>query len=606
MDKEETKPFSFDAVIIITRNSARLFKILWAEKKSLIIIMGVIFLIVSSAPFLQSGTRGLLINELVRIVQGQSVGEKITWLIILLLLANIIPAILYTIQEYLALLFYFFLGEKFELMILKRRGEIDMANLEDPKVNDLMNKINENGVFRIQNFVDRQFYTFQNMAEVIIASIILIYFQWWVFVIIFAGMVPGLIVELRYGKEVWGIHGARAEIRRKFWAIQEHFRHISWLAELKIFQNTGHFLDLAKNLFLTFQKEQKAAEKKKIVGQLISITLSLAVLSFAIVWFILKVIHGELQIGSLTFVLASIYDLRQALSSFFRNIGRQYQDGLFVDDVFKMIDIKPIIKKPTHGEILNKNKTPKIVFENINFTYPGTSIKALKNFSLEINPGEKIALVGANGAGKTTFVKLLCRFYDPTSGRISINGQDLKNTDLDSWYQKMGVISQEFGRYHFPVKEAIAVGQTSEPLSIEKVKDAAEASEADGFIEKWPKNYDQMLGKHFSDGLEPSVGQWQKLALARVFYRHPRILILDEPTSSIDAESEARIFEKLEAMPKDHTAILISHRFSTVRHADKICVIDRGVIKELGTHEELLELNGIYARLFKLQAKGYK
>ena len=329
-------------------------------------------------------------------------------------------------------------------------------------------------------------------------------------------------------------------------------------------------------------------------------------IAFAIVYFVLQVVKGNLLIGTLTFILASIGDLRQSLSGLFSNLGRQYQDSLFVTDIFRFLSLKPIIKKPEKGIVLDSKQTPEIAFEHVTFSYPGTKKTVLKDFSLKIAPGEKIALVGVNGAGKTTFVKLLCRFYDPDGGKITIDGHDLKEIDLESWYNQLGAIFQDYARYHFIVKEAIAVGRTGVASSLEKVKEAAKASEADTFIEEWEKKYDQMLGKEFTEGTEPSIGQWQKLALARTFYRDPRILILDEPTSSIDAEAEAKIFEKLELLPKDRTVILISHRFSTVRQADKIGVVEEGGLKELGTHEDLLKLNGTYANLFTLQAKGYK
>ncbi|MDP3696554.1 MAG: ATP-binding cassette domain-containing protein, partial [Candidatus Taylorbacteria bacterium] len=282
------------------------------------------------------------------------------------------------------------------------------------------------------------------------------------------------------------------------------------------------------------------------------------------------------------------------------------QDSFFVSDIFKLLDMKPVIKKSEKGIVLDSHKTFEIAFEHVTFVYPGTKKAVLKDFSLKISPGEKIALVGVNGAGKTTFVKLLCRFYEPDEGKITIDGHDLREIDLESWYSQLGAIFQDYSRYHFIVKEAIALGRTGNISSLEKVKEAAKASEADTFIEEWEKKYEQMLGKEFTEGVEPSIGQWQKLALARTFYRDPLVLILDEPTSSIDAEAEAKIFEKLEALPKDRTVILISHRFSTVRQADKIGVVEDGQLKELGSHEDLLKLNGTYARLFTLQAKGYQ
>jgi len=587
-------------------NSARLSAMIWKKNKGSVIALSLVFLIVSVAPFLQSGSRGLLINELIKIVGSSGVSSYLFILVGILILATLIPLILFTIQNYLSKLFWFFLEEKFETLVIQKKGEIDVAIHEDPQQKDLLNKVSEDGTWRVQNFIERQFYIFQNVIEVVIASIILIFSQWWVFLIILIGTLPELIAEVVYGRMVWGIHTGRAETKRKYWELHSHFNSLPSLVELKLFQNTQHFLSTIKELFRNFQLEEKKNEKKKLIHQLIVLCFSQLVIAFAIVYFTMQVVKGNLLIGTLTFILASIGDLRQSLSGLFSNLGRQYQDSLFVTDIFKFLNLKPIIKKPEKGIVLDSKQTPEIAFEHVTFSYPGTKKTVLKDFSLKIAPGEKIALVGVNGAGKTTFVKLLCRFYDPDEGKITIDGHDLKEIDLESWYNQFGAIFQDYARYHFIVKEAIAVGRIGVASSLEKVKEAAKASEADTFIEEWEKKYEQMLGKEFTAGTEPSIGQWQKLALARTFYRDPRILILDEPTSSIDAEAEAKIFEKLELLPKDRTVILISHRFSTVRQADKIGVVEEGGLKELGIHEDLLKLNGTYANLFTLQAKGYK
>jgi ATP-binding cassette subfamily B protein len=515
-------------------------------------------------------------------------------------------AFLYTVMSYLSRLFWFFLEETFTLLLIRRRGELDLATHEDPAHNDLFNKINDNGVWRIQNFVDRQFYLLQNIIEVTIAAGILVVGKWWLFAIVLAGTLPELIVEVRYGSQVWTINNSRAETRRRFWDLDHHFRTVASLVELKLFQNTGNFYRRVTELFRDFRREEKKNERAKLGYQMATLTLSQAVTAFAAVYFITQVVHGNLLVGTLTFFLASMTDLRQSLSSLFSNLGRQYQDSLFVTDVFTMLDLPQALPRSTNPIKLAADKTPDIIFEDVSFTYPGATEPALQHVNLRIPAGTKLALVGANGAGKTTFVKLLCRFYDPTAGRITVDGVDLREIDLESWYHQLGALFQDYARYYFEVADAIAVGRTSIKPSSSRVEAAAVTSEADVFIGEWEKNYHQQLGKHFTDGKEPSVGQWQKLALARTFYRDARILILDEPTSSIDAEAEAKIFEKMEALPHDRTVFLISHRFATVRQANQICVIEDGTISELGTHDELVAKDGTYARLFKLQQKGYR
>ncbi len=605
MSETDGKTDRLGAIKTMARNSMRLSKMIWTGHKGMVIALAAVFLVNSAAPFIASGLWGLLLNKLTAI--GSGLMDNKLWLVLILILVSraIIP-VMQNLQSYLSWIFRYWLDEELEMTILRKRGELDVSTHEDPKQNDLIIRVNENGAWRIHNFVDRQFYVIQNITEVILASAIIFVFEWWVFLIIAIGTVPELISEVRYGRTVWGIDFAKAEVKRRFWDLRGHFLHLNSLIELKLFQNIEHFVNAVQNLFREFRGETRVNELTRFKARTLSVLMSQLVYAFATVWFVVAVVKGQMLIGSLVFVLASINDLRNALSGLFRNLASQYQDSLFVTDTFQFLDLKPGIKNTRLPIKLAPDQTPKIVFDNVSFSYPGTSTEILKNISLTIEAGEKVALVGINGAGKTTLVKLLCRFYDPTKGKILVGGVDLRDVDIESWYQHIGALFQNYANYHSLVKEAIAVGRTGKTLDMTAVKNAAHASEAELFIGEWGKGYDQMLGKNFTDGVEPSVGQWQKLALARAFYRDANILILDEPTSAIDTEAEAKIFEKLEALPKDRTVFLISHRFSTVRHANKIVVIKDGVISEQGTHRELIKLAGTYARLFKLQAKGYE
>ena len=607
MDPEEDcKKISMSAIRELIKNTVRVNKMLWKERKGTVLALLFFGLIISAMPFIRSGSQGLLINELIVFAGGGQISSYLAWIITVFVIAAITPSALFALQQYFMQLFRFFIEEKFDLELVKKKGHIDIAVHENPVYNDLFNNVKENGMWRVQTFGERQIYLIQLVIEVVVASVILIFAEWWIFLIILLGTIPELLVELRYGRNVWGIWSGRAEVRRRYWDVRWHFEGVPAITELKLFQNISHFHRIIKDLFRSFRKEQKLAERKRLINQLLSFVLSQTTIAFAIVWFIMQVIHGNLLIGTLTFFLISIAQFRDSLSSFFSYAGRQYQDGLFVSDIFKLLDIEPVIKKSRKAAVLNPQKTPTIAFENVSFAYPGIGTLVLKEFNLTIKPGEKIAFVGENGAGKTTLVKLLCRFYDPTGGRITVNGHDLKSVNLESWYQLLGVLFQDYAKYNFVVRDSIAVGRTGKAPVLAKVKQAAKASEADAFIEGWEESYNQMLGRQFTGGIEPSIGQWQKLALARTFYRDPRILILDEPTSSIDAQSEAKIFEKLGSMPKTRTAIYISHRFSTVRQANRIAVIEGGTITELGTHKQLLKKKKVYAKLFKLQAEKYQ
>jgi len=282
-----------------------------------------------------------------------------------------------------------------------------------------------------------------------------------------------------------------------------------------------------------------------------------------------------------------------------------YENNLYVNHYFDVLSLPQLVKEPKRAIKLKLDRIPKVEFKNVSFSYPDTKELVLKDVSFTIDPKENIAIVGPNGAGKTTIVKLLCRFYDVTAGAILIDGVNIKNVSLQEWYKFLGTLFQEFMHYNFTVKENIMMGRpefTDKRLMIE----AAEKSGAAEFIEKLPKKYNQLLGRQFEGGTELSQGQWQKIAIARAFYEGAPILILDEPTSAIDAEAEYEIFNNLLRFYKDKTLFLISHRFSTVRNANKIIVLNEGQVVEQGSHEELLSKAGLYAKMFKKQAIGYQ
>ncbi len=597
--------FSFSLLKDMLVNSKRVLGIVWGENKILVVSIVLSFIVVGIMPIAISGARGYLVNELIKASKYAHLSSGVTLALILTVLASLLFAVFVVIEKILDRKFFFFIQEKFELLILKKRGEIDIQTYENPKYSSLFTRVNDN-FWRINSFSDRQFFMLQDVFGIIVSSAIIISAKWWLFVLILALSIPELITEAIHGTRIYSINNSKGEEKKTFWNLRYNFIDIPRLIELKAFQNIKYFYNAIKELLTGFNRAEFASEKKKFFQETFSTIISQIGIAFAIVNLAFDVIHNQLQVGTFIFFISSIGSLRQAFSGLFLNLGRQYQDCFFVSDIFKMLDLKSVVKKSELAVELSPKYTPEIIFQNVSFKYPETEKLVLKNFNLKISPGEKLAMIGVNGAGKTTIIKLLARFYDPIEGKILIDGKDLKTINLETWYAKLGIIFQEYSNYDFIVKDAIGIGRTDDILSLEKVKESARSSEASVFIEDWEKTYEQRLGKEYEGGIEPSIGQWQKLALARAFYRDPNILVLDEPTSSIDAESEAKIFEKLEQLPKDRTVILISHRFSTVRRADKICVIEDGKLKELGTHKELLKKKGTYARLFEIQAKGYK
>jgi ATP-binding cassette subfamily B protein len=588
-------------------NSGRLLAAARRQQPGIVFAETLLSLLIAGLPFLQSGIFALLINELVR-TAGQGLTSSVAWLAILAVATTVLPEGLYAWKGFVDRKMHLLMYEHFELKMLKRKGEIDVATYESPRFQDLLTKAEGHGIFPMIALLEQQFYNLQSLVGVGAAAAVLAVYDWRIFLLVVAAAIPKFVLEAKYGYGVWNIHHANAEKRRRYFDFQRHFHNLSDLIELKLFQNVNYFLSAMRQLLHAFNEEQRANERRKLLYQLGAVSAAGIAIAVAVGSIIHAVVAGALAVGTMTFVLGAIRELQNALSGFFMSLGNLYQNSLFTTNLFEVMDTPPAIPRLPNARVLSAASAPEIILDHVSFAYPGTDNLVLKNLSLTIPSGAKAALVGVNGSGKTTLVKLICRIYDPTEGRILVNGHDLRDLDLDSWHQQMSVLFQDYADYHFLVKDVIAMGRRngSPVADMDKVRQAARQSGAEGFIAEWTRQYEQMVGREFPEGIDPSKGQLQKLALARSFYRDPRLLILDEPTASIDAEAEARIFEELEALPRDKTVILISHRFSTVRKVDRICVLKDGMVEEQGTHDDLMQLGKIYARLFQIQAAGYQ
>lgn len=589
----------------LARNERRLFVFAFREIRYHVLGVFLLATLLSILSFLSSGAMALLINA---ISSGTNLfSPAILAFTALYVIATFLPDILTSIRIYIEKRNWITLSERLQLMIFKKAGAIDIQTHDDPKFKDLEKKVNERDVWPATNMIEQQSYMFQNILDVVIALIILFTFKPWITLVVIVAIIPQFISEIKYGKETWSIWDADANTRRRFQDYQGHFQDRTRVVELKLFQNINYFYEKIKEILVNFNNKQQKIEKGRLVFEIIATVVSGALISIVVVWIISNTLQGAIAVGSMLFALGAVSRLQGSLTRFLVSLAREYERSLYVSNIFNYLKVDLALTRPANPFILT-NPTPEIIFENVSFSYPhsGTTKEkgVLRNISVTIKPGEKFALIGENGAGKTTFVKLLTRVYDPTVGRILIDGRDLKDIDLTSWYSTLGILFQEYASYHFPVKEAIALGRSDVPMVFERIEEAARGSESDSFISEWKDKYDQMIGTEF-EGIDPSKGQSQRLAVARLLYRKAGVMILDEPTASVDAEAEMRIFEKLETLSKQQTVILISHKYSTVRRTDRICVFKDGTIEELGSHNELIAKDGLYARLFREQAKGY-
>lgn len=559
--------------------------------------------IMAALPYALAWVTGRLIDELTFIAGAGSVPAVVLYLLIALVFLNV-GNFLYDFRSYYGQVVWYYLESKYMFDMMQKRANLDLAVQDDPEKRDLIQRATDRGPYSIRWFLDVVPQLLQNLLEIAFALVVFVSSAWWLAIVAAIAAAPRLYVQLLMGRKSWELTVEQAEARRKYWHIQDKFSWTAEIAEMRLFQSAGYLIDYAKRLFDEYVGAQRTLDRNRNALSAGADAFSEVVIGIGLFLLVVSVATGDITVGTFTFLMGSVATLRGSFNGVFRSFGSLYEENLYVNDFHEFMQLSNSVPKPERG--VRVTETPTIEFRNVSFTYPGQESPALTHVSLTIPRGTKLALVGVNGSGKTTLVKLLCRFYDPTEGEILVDGVNLKDVDIESWYAILGVLFQEYSSYHFLVRDAIALGRVSKEQKIEAVKAAAQAAEADAFIETWEKKYDQQLSVSFTGGVTPSIGQSQKLALARTFYRDPQVLILDEPTASIDAEAEAKIFERIQSLSSGRTVILISHRFSTVRQADHIAVLKDGMVHEYGTHDELIAKEGTYARLFKLQAKGYQ
>jgi len=513
------------------------------------------------------------------------------------------------IKNYFQNRYYIFGQQKLELMIMDKKKDLDIERLENSKFNDLLEKVNYN--FSRTTWASYYvFFILESIIALVVAIFALGFYNWYFVLIMIIAVIPILYIEIKFGRTKWGIWDAEASERRKYGEFSRPFERANSIIEIKIGQNGNYFRSLVENILSNFNGKINKNEKTKTKRELWANLFMYFLATIVILVLVNDVLVGSILVGTFSFMISRIFAVKNEASALFTQVGVLVGEKKFFQDVFDFLETPKILQ---NGEIKLDKETPEIEFKNVSFKYPETDKNILENVNIKIKRGEKVAIAGVNGAGKTTFTKLLLRFYDVTEGEILLDGKNIKDIDINTYYEKVGYLPQDYARYRLTIKEAIAISKItsskameSEHFDIEKIKIAAKKAGAHEFILGLEKGYDTQLGKEFEEGVEPSVGQWQKLALARLFYKDPQLYVLDEPTASIDAIAELEIFNQLENLEEDKTVILISHRFNTVKNADKIVVIENGKIQEVGSHAELMQKeNGIYKNLFDSQKESY-
>jgi ATP-binding cassette subfamily B protein len=590
----------------VIHTSKRLLLLLWMADKKLFIGMLFSFGIPAINPFINAYIYKLIIDLIFQSLSTGVEPELFLRLLGLRFITLIIQYTAFSIQGYMDVALWTKVPVYLYQLILSKLATLDVEYFENSKFKDILQRVRESYTFRPLSLYSSIFYTFQSILQLTIAFVALAFLNYTLSIAIILASIPAFFNQLYFSKNLWGVWSENSPFRKRFWYLSDLIQDRQGVKEMRIFQTSKRFLGEIAEMQNKFAKENLAVGRRRLRNSMAMNGFGSVVYLAVEGYVALLALERKISIGSLSYFTFVIFSFENGVSSFFNNLNQVFNHSLYVKDIVTVLDMPPKLKIAAKPIKIASNRPPKIEFINVGFSYPGDKKSVLRNFSLTINPGEKIALVGENGAGKTTIIKLLARFYDVTSGEILINGTNIKDLDLSHWYKMLGIIFQDFLKYEYTLGENIHFGKVYENASLDKIDKAAARAGADRIARESTHGYRQMLGLTFEGGKELSLGQWQKVALARAFLRDAPVLVLDEPTASIDAKSEKEIFDKVEKLEKNKTVITISHRFSTVRNADKIYVMQRGKVIESGNHDALLAKNGTYARLFRTQANRYK
>ena len=583
-----------------------LFKLVWQVSPGLTVTSGVLRLLRAGLPVSMLYVGKLIIDEVVRLAETGGGDLDYLWVLVavelgLAVVSDLLGRAVALVESLLGDLF----TNETSVRLMRHAALLDLSYFEDADFYDKLERARRQTTGRIV-LLSQVMGQIQDFVTILSFAAGLIVMAPWLILLLVVALVPGFLGEAHFNSLSYSLMYAWTPERRQL----DYLRYIGasdeTAKEVKIFGLADFLADRYRRLADSlYDANKKLSIRRAAWGSVLAAIGSIGYYA-AYVVIIWRTVAGEFSIGDLTFLAGSFQRLRSLLEGMLERFTTIAERSLYLRDLFEFFEIRPQIAASTDPVPVPRPIRHGFEFENVGFRYPGTERWVLRGVSFTLDAGEKLALVGENGAGKTTLVKLLARLYDPSEGRILLDGRDLREYDLQDLRRHVGVIFQDFVRYSMTASENLAVGRIEQKDDRLRIEDAAHRSLADQVISRLPGGFDQMVGRRFEDGVDLSGGEWQKIALGRAYMRDAQLLILDEPTAALDARAEYEVFQRFTELTAGKTAVLISHRFSTVRMADRILVLEDGQRLEMGTHEELLVLGGRYAELFNLQAAGYR
>lgn len=605
--RRDEPPLSLKDRFKALRNLPPFFRLLWATSPPMLVTNLLLRLVRATIPLATLYLGKLIIDEIVRLAQGHGERDlRQLWKLVaaefgIVLFSDVLNRLMALLDSLLGDLF----SNQTSIRLMQHAAQLDLAKFEDADFYDKLERARRQTSGRL-SLMAQVLDQAQDGITIAFLGAGLLVFNPWLILLLVLTLVPAVIGESHFNARSYSFMFGSTPERRELDYLRFTGASDETAKEVKIFGLAGfltaRYRELADRLYVA---NRGLSIRRAGWGTMLA-AIGSAGYYGAYVVIIMRTVSGHLSLGDLTFLAGSFRQLRGLLQGILLRFTSLAEGALYLRDLFDFFDMQPQIASPPQPRPFPQPMQDGFVFEDAGFKYPGSERWANRHLSFKLKVGEKLALVGENGAGKTTLVKLLARLYEPTEGRILLDGHDLREYDPAELHREIGVIFQDFVRYDLKVTENLAVGRIEARADKARIETAAQRSLASTVIAKLPHQYEQMLGRRFESGVELSGGEWQKIALGRAYMRDAQLLILDEPTSSLDARAEHEVFQRFADLTQGKTAVLISHRFSTVRMADRILVLDNGEMLELGTHEELLALNGRYAELFYLQAESYQ